>query len=105
MSELVLIILGIVSLIILLISLLMFALGFLYEKFKSFNESLVYEAKQNARKDLGADIIRSCYWLSESKDAETIMRVIGTHITCHPDGIFEIENVRKDWRAKRDLNN
>lgn len=97
MSELVLIIIGIISLILFLSAFLMFAVGYAYDKYRKHNEVLAYEVRCNARKTLGAEMVKNCYWLTESNDAFKILKILGTNITLHEDGLFDIENVRKEF--------
>ncbi len=75
------------------------AVGYATDKYTRLLDTITYQAKVSARKNLGHDLISRSYWMSESKEAMEIMKVLGKNINNHYDGIFEISNVRDEWRS------
>ncbi len=65
-------------------------------------DRMVSSAKLHARHDLGHEIAVQAHWFSESKEVETVLRVLGEWLVKYPDYRYDAEHVREEWRRKLD---
>ena len=100
MFDVIVKIIGVISIIVGALGLLFHGLGYLLEKIEKFRAGLIDDAKILARKELGKYISSQSYWLSESKDAQLILKTIGEEISNSFSGSFNISEVRDTWRSK-----
>lgn len=74
--------------------------GWIIEGIKSLHERMVSDAKLVARQDLGREISAQAHWFSESKEAQTVLVILGQRLAQNPDYRYDAENVREAWRRK-----
>lgn len=70
------------------------------ERFEEFRKNMVSVNVDQARRDLGLYIEKESYWFSESEDAQELMKALGKAISEHQNGIYNVENVRTEWRGR-----
>ncbi len=72
------------------------------EGIRNLYDRMISSAKFQARQDLGHEIAVQAHWFSESKEAATVLRVLGERLIKYPDHRYDAEGVREEWRRKLD---